>query len=150
MGRGQRHLESAANTARVLRWLLAAGLAIRLGGWIAETGPVRLFCPATILSYTDAIGASGDRALLFLDELSRAAPPGASITVVEPAGRTFTAQVFYLLAVSRMPELRVVPPGSLGGPSPPAYVGALGGDLSDPRFVRAARLPHGTLYRRIR
>jgi hypothetical protein len=134
----------------LLRWVAAAALAAGVLYRIGRAGPLTFEPPRTVVSATQP---GFEELIVFLQQIARRLPPGASIAVVPPRQRSelTTPLVFYYLAQGQLPAQKVLYAEVAYFPDgPPDYVASFGTALEDPRLEIVAKLPGGFLYRRAR
>ncbi len=143
----KRHFQREELSA-ALRWLSTAGLTGLLALHIARSGPLKLEAPKTVLSQTlPAL----EELILFLREVSRRAPGGATIAILqgEEGVSVYRPVMVSMLAAGQLPQQHVVHADSFETAIRSAeYIAVFGGSANDPRLALLARLPRGALYRR--
>jgi hypothetical protein len=118
-------------------------LLVATGRQLAETGPLTLRKPPTVLSNGRPEPRGISPYLLFLADLRRVTTPGAVIAILPPGD-----DANLLIATGQLPRNRVIPPGdsaTLAGRA--SFLAAYGRPVS-PRVGRlASLLTNGFLYR---
>jgi len=126
--------------------LSAAALLLLSTVQIARQGPVRLEAPRTAVSRTQP---ETEGLILFLAEVARHVPRGASVAVLQGEGvRYFTPAMVFLLAVGQLPDHRVLPSDTLPAAAASAdYVALYLGNVDESGLTLVARIGRGALYR---
>lgn len=132
----------------------AGGAAARWAGWallfallvveIARRGPLTLRRPATVLSNGVPVQRTTQPYLVFLDEVRRRLPRGATVAVVHAES---PSPMPYLIAIGQLPDQTVLPPEAIGTDRP-EWVAAFGRAFSESGFRPVGTFSGGTLLRR--
>jgi hypothetical protein len=112
--------------------LLVAGFLFCL-----SAGPLTLRYPATVFSNAHSVMKAQEPFLLYLRDLRRRLPPGATVVVLSPqSAADLPTGPSYLLPLGQLPEQVVVPWTVLFEPSasPPRYVAVFRPGLHDDRY----------------
>jgi len=141
--RPTRDLLRRAVEAAGITILLAAGIAFCL-----SSGPILLEPPATMLSHADRAMRAQEPFLLYLRDLDRRLPPGATLAVLSPQSAADLIGPSYLLPLGQLPRQVVVPPALLRDPSalPPRYVAAYQSAFHDARYRLVSSTADGQLW----
>ncbi len=135
----------------VLRVAIASLLAASLVQ-IAQRGEILLTAPRTIVS--NGLASFYDPLLVFLSEVSRSIPAGATVSLVAPSGRDPANWMDYMVAIGQLPKQRVVfaprfiPSGAPG--EAPRFAVCYGGEFRDPRYRLVRVFPEGGVYEAVR
>jgi hypothetical protein len=121
---------------------------------ILGAGDIGLKAPRTIVSGSPA--GFYEPLLVFLGEMSRAIPPGATVSLAPPDGRDPHNWMDYMVAIGQLPRLKVVfaarflPAGPTAAPIPgvgaPRFVACFGGEFHDRRYRLVRLFSEGRLY----
>lgn len=128
--------------------LSAAVLLLLAAIQIARQGPIRLEAPRTAVSRTQP---ETEGLILFLAEVARRVPPGASVAVLQGEGvRYLTPAMVFLLAVGQLPDHRVLSSATFPAAAASAdYVALYVGIADDSGLTPVVRIGRGALYRAV-
>ena len=120
-------------------------LEIRL---IRSRGPIEWRAPATVVSNSHVGQRGAAPFLLFLGDIRRLLPPGATVSVVGPNLRNDSGPLEDLIAIGQLPRNDVLPARMAleNTIPPPRFLAVFGGDVRDERYRAVARLATGRLY----
>jgi hypothetical protein len=143
IGRGR--LQQAGLAGAALFFLT---LTVRL---IASRGPIELRAPETVLTNSHPAQRHSAPFILFLREVGRRLPEGASVAVIGEGTGTGEDMIDYLLAVGQLPRQSVelwqgASGGSGGGPR---FLAVYGREYHEARYRPMATLPSGVLFERV-
>ncbi len=127
---------------------LLAGLLVLV---VSRRGPLQFRAPATVLSNSHPAQKGAEPQLLFLHEIRKRLPPGATVAVTDNSDGD---PGFYLIALSQLPQQTVVQPLALKADLPvaalPDYLACFGETREDARYRLVETVPGGALYKVIR
>jgi hypothetical protein len=141
-------MRSEASRSDIFLWLAIAVFLSASVVQIVRRGPLRLEKPVTVVSNGNATFYAP--LLIFLAQIARTIPPGATVSLAPPTGRDPSNWLDYWVAVGQLPRQRVVfagrflPQRSTG--EIPLFVACYGGEFVDSRFRLIRRFPEGGLY----
>ena len=115
---------------------------------IASRGPIEFKAPATIVSNGDVAQRPLDRYLLFLADVRRRVPAGASIAVLGPDPGFLYGSFDHRVAIGQLPGNDVLPLRAVvdRGNEPPRFFAVFQTVSRDERYRPVASLPFGNLY----
>jgi hypothetical protein len=113
---------------------------------IRRRGPVEMRAPATVISNGHVAQRPLEPYLLFLAEIRRLLPVGASVAVIGPASEL--GPMDYLVAIGQLPRNIVEPRQDLhkGEREVPRFVAVYVQEFRDDRYRMIAVVPSGHLY----
>jgi len=117
---------------------------------IRSRGPIEWVAPSTVLSNSHPGQRGGVPFLLFLADVRRVLPSGASVAVIGPDIGNDSAPLDDLVAIGQLPRNDVVSWWATRDRRTPLprFLAVLGSDFSDDRYRLIAVLETGRLYER--
>jgi hypothetical protein len=115
---------------------------------ISQRGPIEMRAPASVVSNSHPAQRGLEPYLLFLADVRRRIPPGASVAVLGPDSTFLAGNFDYLVAFGQLPQNVVEPMQSVLDQNrrAPRYFASYRREFSDERYRALESIPSGYLY----